>query len=54
MNNIDIEIEKLRMKKVEMANRINLAKDFDEKEELQLQISRIQQQIETLEKFKKK
>ena len=50
---IEREIEKLKMKKVELANRINLTRDFEEREELQREIDRIQAQIEILEKFNK-
>jgi hypothetical protein len=51
---IDEEIEKLRSKKVEITNRINMSRDFDEKEDLLLQVSAIQKQIDALERFKKK
>lgn len=45
------EIEKLKARKIDLSNRINLTRDSDEKEELRSQIERIQKQIETLEKF---
>lgn len=51
MNEIEQEIEKLKIKKVELVNRINIASDFEEREDLQAQADRIQKQIETLEKF---
>lgn len=51
---IDLEIEKLKEKKIEIANKINLTSDFEEKEELQREIERIQAQIDILEKFKRK
>jgi len=51
---IDSEIEKLKLRKVELTSKMNVTTDFDEKEELKLDIQRIQQQIDTLEKFKKK
>lgn len=51
---VDSEIEKLKAKKIEIANRINLTTDFEEKEELQREIERIQAQIEILEKLKTK
>jgi len=54
MSEIEEEIEKLKMKKIELVSKINLTTDFDEKEELQQQVERIQNQIDTLEKFKKK
>lgn len=49
---VEEEIEKLKMKKIEITNRMNLAISFDEKEELKDEIERIQKQIETLEKFR--
>ncbi len=49
---IDEEIGKLKAKKVEITNRMNLVISFDEKEELQEEMKRIQKQIDTLEKFK--
>lgn len=51
---IDEEIEKLRARKVEIVNRINMTNDFDEREDLRMQIARIQQQIDALERFKRK
>lgn len=51
---VDSEIEKLKTKKIEIANRINLTTDFEEKEELQREVERIQAQIDVLEKFKRK
>jgi len=51
MSEVQEEIERLRLKKVELANKINFTTDFEEKEELQLQLAKIQKQIETLERF---
>lgn len=51
---VDREIERLKSKKIEIANRINLASDFEEKEEFQREIGRIQAQINVLEKLKTK
>ncbi len=51
MNEIETEIEKLKMKKIELVNKINITSDFEEKEELQAQVDQMQKQIETLEKF---
>ncbi len=51
---VDIEIEKLKAKKIGLANKINLTRDFEEKEELQKEVERIQNQIDVLEKFKSK
>lgn len=49
---IDEEIGRLKAKKMEIVNRMNLVSSFDEKEEMQNEINRIQKQIEMLEKFK--
>jgi len=49
---IDNEIQKLKARKVEITNKMNLVISFDEKEELQEEVKRIQKQIDTLEKFK--
>ena len=49
---VEAEVEKLRIKKIELANRLNLTNDYDEKEELRSDIERIQKQIDTLERFK--
>lgn len=51
---VEDEIEALRLKKVELTNRMNMAISFDEKEEYQQDISRISSQIDILEKFLKK
>ncbi len=51
MNDIEAEIEKLKLKKIELVNRINITSEFEEKEDLQSQVDQIQKQIETLEKF---
>ena len=51
-SDVEEEIEKLKEKKVEITNKMNLITGFDEKEELKGEIDRIQEQIETLEKFK--
>jgi hypothetical protein len=51
---VDAEIERLKIKKIEIANRINLTSDFEEKEELRREVERIQAQIEILEKLRTK
>ena len=51
---IDEEIQKLTLKKMELTNKLNVSDDFDEKEGIRSDIQRLQHQIETLEKFKKK
>ncbi len=48
------EIERLKSKKIEVTNKINMTSDFNEKEELQMEIKRIQNQIDVLEKLKLK
>jgi len=47
------EIEKLKAKKVELTNKMNMTISFDEKEDFRQDIARINAQIEILEKFKK-
>lgn len=52
-NELEREIERLKMKKVELTNKMNLTISFDEKEDYMKEIEIIQKQIEVLEKFKK-
>ncbi len=54
MDEIHDEIEKLQIKKVDLINRINITSDYDEKENLRAGLDRIETQIDTLERFKKK
>lgn len=49
---VDVEIEKLKSKKVEITNIMNITDEYDEKEELRDTIKNIQRQIEILEKLK--
>lgn len=49
---IEGEIERLKLKKVELINKLNITDDYDEKEEIRADVERIQNQIDTLEKFK--
>lgn len=51
MADLSSEIEKLKARRVDLACRINITRDPDEKEEMRLQVERLQKQIETLEKF---
>jgi hypothetical protein len=53
-NEIDAEIEKLKVKKVELTSKLNIAEEFEEREQLESEIARIQKQIEILEKLKTK
>lgn len=48
------EIEKLKLKKVELTNKMNMTTSFDDKEDLKQDIARINAQIDILGKFKKK
>jgi SMC interacting uncharacterized protein involved in chromosome segregation len=48
---VNAEVENLKLKKLELTNKMNLTSDFEEKEELESQIKILQNQIETLEKF---
>ncbi len=54
IDDVSSEIEKLKARRVELASRVNITKDGEEKEEIRLQIERLQKQIDTLEKFYKK
>lgn len=47
------EIEKLKIKKVELENRIALVQEFEEKEQLESEIKNLEKQIDILEKLKK-
>jgi hypothetical protein len=49
---LEDEIGRLKARKMEIVNKINLVSSFDEKEEMQNEVNRIQRQIDTLEKFK--
>lgn len=52
IEDIKEEIENLRMKKIEITNRMNMSTSFDDKEDFKQDISRITEQIELLEKLK--
>lgn len=49
---IEEEIEKLKLRKVELTNKMNLTTDYEEKEEIKQSIDNIQKQIDLLEKLK--
>jgi hypothetical protein len=53
MDDIEEEIEKLKARKIELTNRMNMITSFDDKEDLRQDINRITSQIELLEKLKK-
>ena len=52
MSDITDEIERLKMKKVELTHRLNMAEFLDEKEEYKKSLEIIQKQIDVLEKVK--
>ncbi len=54
MQDIDLEIEKLKDKISDLKNKMKFTRDSFDKEELKLKISNMDQQIRTLERFKKK
>lgn len=51
---IEAEIEKLKSRKIELTNKMNMTTSFDDKEELKQDIGRITAQIQLLEKLKAK
>ena len=53
-NDIDLEIDKLKVMRLELSNKMKIVQDFDEKDQLEGQIKRIDGQIQTLEKFRVK
>ena len=53
-NDIDGDIDKLKYKKIELANKLNISISFEDKEEIKLEIQRVQNQIDTLERYKNK
>ena len=48
---IEEEIERLRAKKVELATKMNLTHDFEEKEEIKEKIAELDKQIKILERL---
>jgi len=50
---VEAEIDKLKVRRLEMTNRMNMTTSFDDKEEMKEDINRIARQIEILEKLKK-
>lgn len=53
IDDITQEIEKLKLKKIELTNKMNMTVSFDDKEEFKEEIANINAQIGILEKFKK-
>lgn len=54
IEDIEDEIERLKARKIELTNKMNMTTSFDDKEELKQDIGRLTAQIEILEKFKVK
>ena len=52
MSDIDDEIERLKMKKVEIIHMLNMTEFVDEKEEYTKELEVIQKQINILERLK--
>jgi hypothetical protein len=52
IEDIEDEIGKLKSRKVELTNKMNMTTSFDDKEDLKQDIGRLDAQIEILEKLK--
>ena len=52
MSDIEDEIERLKMKKVEITHKLNMTEFVDEKEEYTKELEIIQKQIDVLERMK--
>jgi len=50
---VQAELEKLRLKRVDIANRLNVIDGFEEKEDLRRGLEQIQKQIKLLESLVK-
>ena len=53
IKDVEEEIEKLKVRKIELTSKMNMTTRFDEEEEIKDDIDRIDKQIEILGKFKK-
>jgi hypothetical protein len=51
---VERDVERLKVKKTELATKINMVTDFNEREKLEEELSIISSQITTLEKLKTK
>jgi len=51
-NDVNEEIDRLKARKVELSNKMNMVTSFDEKDELKEEIGRLNAQIATLEKLR--
>lgn len=56
MQNEDVEreIQRLKSKKVEISNKMNLIDDFEQHDTLERELARINDQIRTIEKLRQK
>jgi len=51
-SDVNEEIDRLKARKIELSNRVNMTTSFDEKDELKEDIGRLNAQISTLEKLR--
>ena len=51
-NDVNEEIDRLKVRKIELSNKMNMVTSFDDKDELKEEIERLNAQIAMLEKFK--
>ena len=51
-DDVNEEVDRLKARKVELSNRMNMTTSFDEKDELKEEIGRLNSQISTLEKLR--
>ncbi|MBU5537058.1 MAG: hypothetical protein QW818_00280 [Candidatus Aenigmatarchaeota archaeon] len=52
MSDIENEIERLKMKKIEITHKLNMTEFVDEKEEYMKDLEKIQKQIDILERMR--
>jgi len=51
---VEKEVEKLKLKRTELASKISIITDFDEKEKLEIELANINSQIRLLDKLRGK
>jgi predicted nucleic acid-binding Zn-ribbon protein len=51
---VEREIDKLKLKRTELASKISIITDFDEKEKLEIELATINSQIRLLDKLRGK
>jgi len=51
---VEREVEKLKLKRTELASKISIITDFDEKEKLEIELANVNSQIRLLEKLRGK